>query len=205
LEGHANHRGSSFGQRVSGVPTQINFENSLGIDLLRKRQAFPRRTLVVEDEGPRIGSNSIPKKFYDKMHAADVAVVETSMEFRVQRIAHEYVIEMTKEFLDAHPDDGWEMFVDYLTQSLVRVHKRLGLENYKLVASLMEDALLRQYNHGDTSGHEAWIVAMLRDYYDPMYAYQLEKQANKIVFRGGYDEVLEWAIERSISHERISD
>ena len=50
LEGHANHRGSSFGQRVSGVPTQINFENSLGIDLLRKRQTFPRRTLVVEDE-----------------------------------------------------------------------------------------------------------------------------------------------------------
>ena len=205
LEGHANHRGSSFGQRVSGVPTQINFENALGIDLLRKRQAYPRRTLVVEDEGRRIGSNSIPKDFFDKMHTADVAVVETPMEFRIQRIAHEYVIEMTKEFLDAHPVDGWERFVNYLTQSLIRVQKRLGLENYKQVASLMEDALLRQHNHGDASGHEAWIFAMLRDYYDPMYAYQLEKQANKIVFCGDYDEVLEWATRRSISSERISD
>ena len=203
LEGHANHRGSSFGQRVSGVPTQVNFENSLGIDLLRKRQAFPGRTLVVEDEGRRIGSNFIPKEFYDKMHAADLAVVEMPLEFRVQRIAQEYVTQMTKEFLDAHPIDGWEMFVNYLTQSLFRVRKRLGSENYKLIASLMEGALRRQYEDGDTSGHDAWIVAMLRDYYDPMYAYQLEVQTNKIVFQGGYDEVLDWAIDRSCTLKNI--
>ena len=98
LEGHANHRGSSFGRRVSGVPTQIDFENALGIDLLCKRQSFPERTLVVEDEGHRIGSNIIPKDFYDKMQAADVAMIEMPMEFRVRRIAQEYVIEMTKEF-----------------------------------------------------------------------------------------------------------
>ena len=35
LEGHANHRGSSFGKRVSGQPTQINFDNALAIDILR--------------------------------------------------------------------------------------------------------------------------------------------------------------------------
>jgi tRNA 2-selenouridine synthase len=199
LEGHANHRGSSFGRRVSGVPTQIDFENALGIDLLRKRQNFPERTLVIEDEGHRIGSNIIPKNFYHKMLAADVAMVEMPMEFRVQRIAQEYVIEMTKEFLDAHPVNGWELFVDYLTQSLARVQKRLGLENYKLIAALMEDALRLQYEHGETSGHDLWIFAMLRDYYDPMYAYQLKKQPNKITFQGSYDEVLEWAIEKSHS------
>jgi tRNA 2-selenouridine synthase len=199
LEGHANHRGSSFGRRVSGVPTQIDFENALGIDLLRKRKAFPERTLVIEDEGHRIGSNTIPKAFYDKMHTTDMAMIEMPMEFRVQRIAQEYVIEMTNEFLDAHPADGWELFVDYLTQSLVRVQKRLGLENYKLIAALMEDALRLQHENGKTSGHEAWIVAMLRDYYDPMYAYQLKKQPNKITFQGSYDEVLEWAIEKSHS------
>ena len=203
LEGHANHRGSSFGQRVSGVPTQIDFENSLGIDLLRKRQAFPRRTLVVEDEGRRIGSNSIPKDFYDKMHASDIAIIEMPMEFRVQRITNEYVIEMTKEFLDAHPADGWEMFVDYLTQSLFRVRKRLGSENYKLIASMMDYALSQQYKNGDTCGHDAWIVAMLRDYYDPMYAYQLENQLKKIVFQGDYEEVLEWAIEKSFSYKNF--
>jgi tRNA 2-selenouridine synthase len=203
LEGHANHRGSSFGQRVSGVPTQVNFENSLGIDLLRKRHAFPERTLVVEDEGRRIGSNFIPKEFYDKMRAADLAVVEMPLEIRVQRIAQEYVTQMTKEFLDAHPVDGWKMFVNYLTQSLYRVRKRLGLENYKLISSLMKDALRQQYEDGNTGYHDRWIVAMLKDYYDPMYAYQLEAQSNKIVFKGSYDEVLNWAIKRSCELKNI--
>ena len=91
------------------------------------------------------------------------------------------------------------MFVDYLTQSLVRVQKRLGLENYKLMAALMEEALRIQFECGETSGHDAWISAMLRDYYDPMYAYQLKKQPNKITFQGNYEEVLEWAIKKSQS------
>ena len=50
LEGHANHRGSSFGQRVSGQPTQIDFENRLAIDVLKKR-AQGHETFVLEDEG----------------------------------------------------------------------------------------------------------------------------------------------------------
>ena len=201
LEGHANHRGSSFGERVSGVSNQIDFENSLGIDLLRKRRAFPGRTLIVEDESRRIGSNLIPKVFFEKMRAADIALVVMPMEFRVQCIAQEYILQMTKEFSEAHPINGWEMFENYLTQSLFRVRKRLGLENYKLIAKLMKDALHQQSNHGDISGHEAWIVAMLRDYYDPMYSYQLEAQSNKIVFRGTYDEVLDWATERSLTNK----
>ena len=89
------------------------------------------------------------------MHGADVAMVEMPLEFRVQRIAQEYVIEMTQEFLDAHPKDGWELFVDYLTQSLARVQKRLGLENYKRIAALMDEALRQQDEHGDTNAHEA--------------------------------------------------
>ena len=67
----------------------------------------------------------------------------------------------------------------------------------------MENALRRQHEHGDASGHDAWIRAMLKEYYDPMYAYQLEKQSNKIVFQGDYDEVLEWAVEKSLSHEKL--
>ena len=32
----------------------------------------------------------------------------------------------------------------------------------------------------------------LKDYYDPMYGYQLEKKAEKIVYRGTYEEIAEW-------------
>ena len=197
LEGHANHRGSSFGRRVSGVPGQVDFENAFGIDLLRKRQLYPERTLIVEDEGRLIGTNTIPQTFYDKMREASVALVQAPMEFRVQHIVQEYVVEMTQEFLAAHPSDGWDLFVDYLTQSLVRVQKRLGMEDYKRISELMDAALRQQNSNGDTSGHQAWVEAMLKDYYDPMYDYQLEKKASKIVFQGSYDEVLQWANEQS--------
>ena len=61
----------------------------------------------------------------------------------------------------------------------------------------MKDALRQQSVYGDYSRHEAWIVAMLRDYYDPMYAYQLGTQSKKIVFQGSYDEVLDWATKKS--------
>ena len=32
----------------------------------------------------------------------------------------------------------------------------------------------------------------LNDYYDPMYGYQLEKKAEKIVYRGTFENVAEW-------------
>jgi len=35
-------------------------------------------------------------------------------------------------------------------------------------------------------------VPLLKDYYDPMYGYQLEKKAEKIVYRGTYEEIAEW-------------
>ena len=192
LEGHANHRGSSFGRRVSGVPTQIDFEHALGVDLLRKRQAWPDQTLVVEDESRRIGACAVPQDFFDKMAAANLAVVEMPLDFRVQRILQEYVVDMTAEFQDAHTEDGWDLFVDYLTQSLFRVQKRLGHENYSQIAGLMDAALEKQLSQGDVSDHEAWITELLARYYDPMCDFQLGKQEDKIAFRGSYDDVLDW-------------
>jgi tRNA 2-selenouridine synthase len=193
LEGHANHRGSSFGRRVSGVPTQIDFEHALGVDLIRKRHALPDQTLVVEDESRRIGACAVPQEFFNNMTSANMAVIEMPLDFRVQRIRQEYVVEMTAEFMESNPDEGWELFVDYLTQSLSRVKKRLGHENYQQISTLMNNALDTQKSGGDTSDHDAWITELLAKYYDPMCDYQLGKQTDKIVFRGPYDEVLEWA------------
>jgi tRNA 2-selenouridine synthase len=197
LEGHANHRGSSFGRRPTGVPTQIDFEHALGIDLLRKCDPARTRTLIVEDESRRIGSCAIPQSFHGKMIAAEMAVIEMPQAFRVERIRQEYVEDMSREYLEADQEEGWPQFVDYLTQSLVRVQKRLGMENYGKISALMNDALAKQEASGDTIAHEAWIIALLRDYYDPMCDYQLGNQTEKIVFRGDYDEVLDWAQQQS--------
>jgi len=74
----------------------------------------------------------------------------------------------------------------------------LGQERYDKISTLMDAALKTQEEQGDTSDHEGWINELLADYYDPMCEYQLSKQADKVIYRGTYDEVLEWAKERSL-------
>ncbi|MBP6534025.1 MAG: tRNA 2-selenouridine(34) synthase MnmH, partial [Arenimonas sp.] len=60
LEGLANHRGSAFGKRVPGQPSQIDFENALSIAFLKRRHAAIARPVVVEDESHLIGRIVLP-------------------------------------------------------------------------------------------------------------------------------------------------
>ena len=41
--------------------------------------------------------------------------------------------------------------------------------------------------------HRGWIKTLLVDYYDPMYNYQLANVDERVVFKGSYDAVLDWA------------
>jgi tRNA 2-selenouridine synthase len=36
------------------------------------------------------------------------------------------------------------------------------------------------------------VEALLLDYYDPMYNYQIQKKLNRVVFKGSRSEVLEY-------------
>ena len=192
LEAHANHRGSSFGRYVSEPPTQVNFENALAIDLLRTRDACPNKTLMLEDEGRRIGAVSIPESFFNTMKKSKAVVIEMPLSFRIKRILDEYVIEMLSDFEKQYPDDAFEQFSCYLLESLSRVQKRLGLERYREITSMMEAALQHQKCAEDPSEHEGWISRLLTEYYDPMYAYQMGNDQEEPLFRGSYDEVLQW-------------
>ncbi len=40
--------------------------------------------------------------------------------------------------------------------------------------------------------HRAWITALVREYYDPMYAYQRESRRDRIVFEGDERAVLDY-------------
>src|SRR5574343_283867 len=91
LEGFANHRGSSFGKRIGGQPSQINFEHRLASRLLQlEAQAVP--SMVVEDEGHFIGSCSLPDVLYAQMGRAPIVWLEDDFESRVGRILQDYVI-----------------------------------------------------------------------------------------------------------------
>ena len=75
---------------------------------------------------------------------------------------------------------------------LSAIKRRLGLQRYNELAAQLDTALTTQLTTGSTDGHLAWLVPLLEEYYDPMYRYQLEKKAEKVVFRGEWAEVAEW-------------
>ena len=126
------------------------------------------------------------------MIAAPIAIVNMPFEFRVERSLQEYVIDMLAEHLEADPINGFENYRHYLLASLERIRKRLGGERYTQVSKQMNFAIQQQQNDDDVSAHESWIVQLLRQYYDPMYEYQLQKKKERIVFSGDYQQVLQW-------------
>ena len=61
----------------------------------------------------------------------------------------------------------------------------------------MQTALVRQTASGDVDLHRAWITALVREYYDPMYVYQRDSRRERIVFEGDERAVLAYLRERS--------
>src|SRR5690606_11823165 len=144
LEGHANHRGSSFGKRATGQPAQIDFENRLAVDLL-KRRARGQQQFVLEDESRLIGACSLPLPLHQGMQHYPMVWLEDSFEGRVARILGDYVIDLTAEFLDVHgQEQGFERFAERLLQSLDNIQRRLGGERHARLRGLMQEALAEQ-------------------------------------------------------------
>lgn len=192
LEGLANHRGSSFGRRVTPQPNQIGFENALAIRLL-KLQHSTAGCLMVEDESRLIGSLNLPLSLYDAMGQAPIAVLEEPMELRVDQVKADYVDDLAAEYV-VHfgPEQGLVQYADYMLASLNRVKKRLGGERHQLITGQMQAALDQHLKQGNTELHRDWIEAMLGQYYDPMYDYQLDKKKDRVLFRGNQAAALEW-------------
>ncbi|MEQ8956167.1 MAG: tRNA 2-selenouridine(34) synthase MnmH [Gammaproteobacteria bacterium] len=192
LEGRAAHRGSAFGTLVSPQPNQVNFENSVAIDFLKLPLAQLRR-IFIEDESHAIGSLSVPYSLYQRMGTSPIALIEETLARRSEIIRHDYIEDNFRQFQLTHPDRYPQLFSDYLLGSLAKIRKRLGGEAYDRIKTIMEKCLVAHLQLGDQQAHEQWIVALLRDYYDPMYEYQMRKKLPRVVFRGNRDEFLQWA------------
>ena len=180
LERRANHRGSAFGRRQTPQPSAVTFECALAVDYLQHKG----RNLVVEDESRTIGSVGLPQAWHQHMQHADIALVESTAEQRVAHIEQEYVVDALREAAarGLTADDVHQSY----DAALTRIGKRLGgLRLVKL------RKLLRQAFAGHCS-HHAWIDSLLREYYDPMYDYQLSKKQQRIRFRGNATEVAEF-------------
>lgn len=191
LEGLANHRGSTFGQLPPGQPSQIDFENTISIALL-KLLSNSTRSIFLEDEGRLIGRLHLPDELHAKMATAPMVVVEQSIEERVDVVVGDYVLDLGRRYRALHPTEGDAIHAAKLQDDLARIRKRLGSERHGQMSELMAEAFVAQQATGDLSLHREWIAFLLEKYYDPMYDYQLEQREGSLLFHGDREAVLQW-------------
>lgn len=190
LEGLANHRGSSFGREVTPQPSQIDFENRLSVAML-KAQHQVGGPIYLEDESRLVGRCALPYSLRDRMAEAPLLVLEQPIEERIRIIREDYVVKMAADYAWRDGEDaGWDSFEDYLLSALDRIRKRLGGERHKFLRESMISALENQRATGDVNGHDIWIQSLLENYYDPMYDYQLEQKAGRIIVSGSPETIV---------------
>lgn len=197
LEGLANHRGSAFGPRATPQPPPVAFENALAVGLLALAADGRERPVAVEDESRNVGRLSVPSALFAQLSASPLALVERTLEERVEITLAEYVTDATREYALLHGEAGFHRYRDYLLTSIDKVRRRLGGERHARFRGWMEDALALQARTGAVDAHRRWIRGMLEEYYDPMYDHQLASRAARVAFRGGPQEVVAWLREQT--------
>ncbi len=202
LEGIYHHRGSAFGRHATPQPSQIDVENRLSIELLKRGKAAAGEPpqLLLEDEGSNIGSRNLPHSLIARMAAAPIVVLDIPLPRRVGIVFDEYITEALAEYQqllgEAH---GFTTWAENLRQALGRVKRRLGGERYGVLDAVMAGAISDQQQRGETSAHREWIERLLNEYYDPMYDYQLQKKAERITFRGDDNAIIEYLNRQNIA------
>ena len=191
LEGLANHRGSSFGSFTTPQPSQINFENALAYKLI-EHEDKEYKHLVLEDESHNIGRVYIPKPIFTHFRKGQRIILETPMAERVEITFEEYVTQALAQYKSMYGTHASKQWFDDASAGLERIKKRFGAERYTKLKTTFNDAYVLQEQTGELTQHKVWIEILLREYYDPMYDYQIEKSEIPIVFRGSAKEILAW-------------
>lgn len=192
LEGIANHRGSSFGRYISPQPTQINFENNLAYALIQHNHKG-YHYMILEDEGANVGRCFIPKPLAEHFNNGDLVLLDVPFEKRLNNTLNEYVIESQKQYFNYFGEDkGFLEWSNYISTSINKIKKRLGGERHKRLIDSFELANQNQINTGDPNMHSLWVEFLLKEYYDPMYEYQIKKTTKKILFKGNTETVFDY-------------
>ena len=192
LEGLARHRGSAFGHYAIPQPSQIDFENALSIALLKHR-ARGNRPLIIEDEGQNIGSVHLPLHLFNRFKSGDFVILEASIDERIEITWKEYVRDALEDFQLVHGEEhAFGAWHDYVMRGFSRIRKRLGGLRHAALANEIDAAMQHHRDTGEMQQHKSWIRALLVDYYDPMYDYQLGRKRKKVVFSGDANAVADY-------------
>ena len=184
LEGLANHRGSAFGSFILPQPTQINFENNLAYEVIKKSQTF--KTILFEDESRHIGKNYIPNNFFNFLSKSKIVLLEIDINSRIENIFNDYIVNEISSYQNFYKDNGLKLWQDKMLKDFMNIQKKLGYENYKKIIEIFNNA------KDNINLHKEWIELLLVQYYDPMYNYQLRNKESSILFKGNQKELLEF-------------
>jgi tRNA 2-selenouridine synthase len=192
LEEIARHRGSAFGAQLTSQPPQALFENTIALSLLR----MTNEDILVESESRTIGSMRIPDELFTALSQAACVVLELDLDSRVEATIEEYVVGMKKELEERQVTNSLDVLRSRYRDAIMRISKRLGgLRSAKLLKAI-DDAFVHYASTGDASIHASWVEPLLLEYYDPMYAYSLEKNRHRILFQGNEKEIEDFVRER---------
>ena len=190
LEGIANHRGSGFGNYINPQPSPVNFENNLSAEIIRM-QNKDYKNIIIEDESRHIGRIFIRKSLFEYFSKSSILLLEVSLEKRVDNIFDEYVIHSQKKYIDCFgKKEGLNKWFQFIKNSFDSVKKRLGGVRYKNLTSTLEKAYDLQRRKNDFNLHKDWIKGLLENYYDPLYDHHLNNLKREILFKGNFNEVL---------------
>lgn len=183
LEALANHRGSAFGSHFGvNQPQQATFENKLAQSLYQVADNY-----VLEDESPNIGRCHVPDMFYARIASAPMVMIETPDRVRALEIFKEYI---QAPFAAGMPLPELE---NSFAKNVERIRNKLGgleCDNIKnlLSQSFQFDALNEDY----TGVYLDWIERLLTHYYDKLYIHSLSLKARKTLFKGSWQDCLEF-------------
>ena len=210
LEALANHRGSSFGRMLTEQPSTATFENALIVELVaaREKQQQQRgrhQPLVFEDEARLIGRVALPELLKDKLAVSPAVVLEEPVDVRVELARQDYVDELSQLYCEkvtecsVDPVDtelcrqqGLDEFAECHRKSLLKIKKRLGGDRYATALALFDKGFAHHVSTDDTDGYDEFIRYLLKNYYDPMYDYQMTCKSRQVVFRGDAVSIKDW-------------
>ncbi len=147
--------------------------------------------MVLEDEGRNIGRCYLPKNL--ARHFADSPHILLEVPFfqRVNNTLEEYVNQAQKENQEVFGyEEGLVQRKNHMENSFFHIKKKLGGELYQRIIDSFNYAFEYQITNKDFDYHKNWIEYLLKEYYDPMYEYQLGRIEDKIIFRGTEKEIL---------------
>ena len=194
LEHLANHRGSSFGNMPDAQPSTIDFENRVAVKLMRM-EAAAVENVFLEDEARLIGRICIPDVLREAMLSAPIYILECEMSQRIVNCFDDYVTDLLSRYQrQLGQEAGFDAYTEHHQNSLARIKKRFGGANYQKAKALQDKALTEHRQHADTTAYAPFIEMLLRDYYDPMYDYQLSQKAERVAFRGSSEQILQHVV-----------